>query len=310
MPALLGPLALGRPLAGLLALAVLAGCGRAAPPPQPRYHLGEPYRAGPLWAYPREEFVLDQSGIAALLPRRTGTTVPLTANGERREDGMFAAHPTLQLPAIVIVTNLENGRFLRLRVNDRGPQQAGRIIAVAPRAAALLGATGPFQARVVIDAAASRAAIEGLAGQGAALPIASAPVGEVGREALAPPPGARGVGAAPPQAVRPAARTLAVAPASVARPPERLPEQVAQGPARPGQLWIEAGTYFRRDFAQREAGRISLGRVEPLGVAGGPRGRQQQFRVRAGPFRNLAEADSALARAIQTGLTEVRLVVE
>lgn len=309
-------LPVGRLLAGLLALAVLAGCARPGPPPQPRYHLGEPYRAGLLWAYPREDFALDQTGVAALLPRRAGTTAPLTSNGERREDGIFAAHPTLQLPAIVTVTNLENGRMLRLRVNDRGPPQAGRIIAVAPRAATLLGAAGPFQARVVIDAAASRAAIEGLSGQAAALPIAAAPVGEVGREALAPPPGARG--ATTPQPRRPASAAIPAAPSAplsgafpaAARPPERLPEQVVQGFARPGQLWIEAGTYFRRDFAEREAGRLSLGRVEPLGVSGGPRGRQQQFRVRAGPFRSVAEADGALARGIQSGLTELRLVVE
>jgi rare lipoprotein A len=297
-----------RVFAGLLALAVLASCARPAPPPQqPRYHLGEPYRAGPLWAYPREDFALDEMGVAALLPRRSGTNPPLTVNGERQEDGLFAAHPTLQLPAVVTVTNLENGRALRVRVNDRGPAEAGRIIAIAPRAAALLGAAGPFQARVVIDAAASRAAIEGLTGQGPALPITAAPVGEVGREALAPPPGARGLNPAPARVTRPAPTP---APATTVRPPERLPEQVVQGPARPGQLWIEAGTYFRRDFAEREAGRISLGRVEPLGVSGGPRGRQQQFRVRAGPFRSVAEADAALARAIQSGLAELRLVVE
>jgi len=83
-----------------------------------------------------------------------------------------------------------------------------------------------------------------------------------------------------------------------------------QGPARPGLLWIEAGTYFRRDFAAREAARLGQGRVEMLG-APGPRGRSQpQFRVRGGPYRSLAEADAALGRAIGAGLTELRLVVE
>lgn len=297
---------MGRALAGFLALAVLAGCGRAPPPTEARYHLGEPWRQGPLWAYPREDFALDQTGIASLLPRRAGAT--LTANGERREDGMFAAHPTLQLPAIVTVTNLENGRALRLRVNDRGPAEPGRVIAVAPRAAALLGAAGPFQARVVIDAEASRAAIAGLAGQAEALPVAAAPVGEVGREALAPPPGARGLATAAPRPARPAVQTVAAQ--ATARPPERLPEQVVQGAPRPGLLWIEAGTYFNRQLAAREAARLSGGRVEPLGVAGGPRGRQQQFRVRTGPYRSLAEADAAMARAIAVGLTELRLVVD
>lgn len=292
-----------RALTGLLVLALLAGCSPPQPPAEPRFHLGEPYRIGPLWAYPREDFALDEAGIAAILPRRTG----LTANGERREDGMFAAHPSLQLPAIVTVTNLENGRSVRLRVHDRGPDQPGRILAVTPRAALLLGAAGPFQARVVIDAEASRAAIVGLAGQGEAMPIRTAPVGEVEREALAPPPGARGAAEAAP---RPARTEAAAITPIAARPPERLPEQVVQGPARPGWIWIEAGTYFRRDLAQREAARLSKGRVEALGVAGGPRGRQQQFRVRAGPYRGVAEADAALARAIATGLTELRLVVE
>jgi rare lipoprotein A len=180
---------------------------------------------------------------------------------------------------------------------------------VAPRAATLLGATGPFRARVVMDAPASRAAIEGLAGQAAALPIAAAPVAAVGREVLAPPPGAQigvQVGATRP-AVR---RVLAEAAPAAPRPPERLPEQVTQGPARPGLLWLEAGTYFRRDFAAREAARLPAGRVEALGVSGGPRGRQQQYRVRAGPFRSIAEADAALARGIMGGLAELRLAVD
>ena len=50
-----------------------------------------------------------------------------------------AAHPTLPLPSRVRVTNLENGRQLVLRVNDRGPFIDGRLIDVSRRAAQLLG---------------------------------------------------------------------------------------------------------------------------------------------------------------------------
>ncbi|MDB5415661.1 MAG: sporulation and cell division repeat protein [Rubritepida sp.] len=281
----------------LLAALLLASCSQTpAPTPQPRYYLGEPYRAGGLWSYPREEFGLDESGIAAILPPRAG----LTANGEAADpQGMLAAHRTLQLPAIVTVTNLDNGRSLRLRVHDRGPDMAGRIIGVSRRAATLLGASGPFRARIVLDGQASRGAIDGLAGQ-SVLPIQTAPVGRVDRESLAPPPGARGgtgPAATPSRAAAESAR--------VAREPERLPEQVMQGYANPGRIWLEAGQFFRRDLAQAQAARIG-GQAEPFG----PGGRQQQWRVRAGPYGSIAEADAALARALAGGQPDLRLAVE
>ena len=50
-----------------------------------------------------------------------------------------AAHKTLPLPCVVKVTNLANGKSLKMRVNDRGPFIPRRIIDVTPRAAAKLG---------------------------------------------------------------------------------------------------------------------------------------------------------------------------
>ncbi len=52
---------------------------------------------------------------------------------------VIAAHKTLPLPCVVKVTNLENGKSVKLRVNDRGPFIEGRIIDVSPRAANKLG---------------------------------------------------------------------------------------------------------------------------------------------------------------------------
>lgn len=49
------------------------------------------------------------------------------------------AHKTLPLPCIVQVTNLSNGRHLKVRLNDRGPFIPGRIIDLTPRAAKKLG---------------------------------------------------------------------------------------------------------------------------------------------------------------------------
>lgn len=48
---------------------------------------------------------------------------------------IIAAHKTLPLPSRVRVTNLDNGKSLKMRVNDRGPFIPGRIIDLSPRAA-------------------------------------------------------------------------------------------------------------------------------------------------------------------------------
>ena len=52
---------------------------------------------------------------------------------------LTGAHKTLPLPCLVKVTNLENGKTLKVRINDRGPFIPGRILDVTPRAAKKLG---------------------------------------------------------------------------------------------------------------------------------------------------------------------------
>ncbi|MGA2894075.1 MAG: septal ring lytic transglycosylase RlpA family protein [Xanthobacteraceae bacterium] len=84
-----------------------------------------------------------------------------TANGEIFDaESISAAHPTLPLPSYVRVTNLNNGHSLIVRVNDRGPYAANRIIDVSKRAAHLLGFTARGTALVRVEYV-GRAAIEG-----------------------------------------------------------------------------------------------------------------------------------------------------
>lgn len=61
------------------------------------------------------------------------------------------AHKTLPLPCRVKVTNLENGKSVKMRLNDRGPFVAGRIIDVTPRAASKLGFKEDGLARVRVE---------------------------------------------------------------------------------------------------------------------------------------------------------------
>ena len=138
---------------------MLAGCQRAPPPPSPAPHyvLGQGWQgAQGVWFYPAERFTLDQTGLAEVDERGHA---PLTANGEAYDPtALAAAHQTLQLPAIAMVTNLQTGRQILLRVNDRGPAAPGRILSLTPRAALLLGVgpDGVAQVRVQVQDLPSR----------------------------------------------------------------------------------------------------------------------------------------------------------
>jgi len=76
-----------------------------------------------------------------------------TSLGEKvKPFALSAAHKTLPIPCRVKVSNLENGKSVKLRVNDRGPFIPGRIIDVTPRAAGKLGfkKQGLIQVRVEV----------------------------------------------------------------------------------------------------------------------------------------------------------------
>ena len=117
---------------------------------KPHYKLGSPYQVNHVWHYPSYDPNYDRTGVASWYgPAFHGRP---TANGERFDmNGVTAAHPTLPLPSRVRVTNLENGRQLELRVNDRGPFVNGRIIDLSRRAAQLLGFKSQGLAKVRVQ---------------------------------------------------------------------------------------------------------------------------------------------------------------
>ncbi len=271
--------------------------------------MGEPYVLGAVWSYPREDFGLDETGVA-VVSSWVGSG-QYTANGEVRDPRrLTGAHRTLQLPAIVTVTNLENGREIRIRVNDRGPDEVGRILGLSPRAAQLLGIPpdGAARVRLRVDAGPSRAlAADMRAPEDGGLAMTAAPRVAVMTEALAPLPGARDLLRIRALATRPMQRGGETLAPSIELPPDPLPEVVTQGHAEPGRLVVEAGTFFRRDLAQRQAAGLArlAARVEPFGT-----GRQPQYRVRMGPFADIAAADRAVAAVLAAGLPEVRLLID
>jgi rare lipoprotein A len=76
-----------------------------------------------------------------------------TASGEPQDTAaLTAAHPVLPMHTCVRVENLENGRSVVVRVNDRGPFVDGRVIDLTPGAARALGILAAGIARVRLRA--------------------------------------------------------------------------------------------------------------------------------------------------------------
>jgi rare lipoprotein A len=136
---------------GLALTAAACGSSRGIPGPTGtpyRAHIvGQPYLINGRTYTPREDFDYDRTGTASWYGsdfhgRRT-------ANGETYDmNALTAAHTTLPMPTIVRVTNLDNGRSVVVRINDRGPFVEDRIIDMSRAGARELGFEGRGLARV------------------------------------------------------------------------------------------------------------------------------------------------------------------
>jgi peptidoglycan lytic transglycosylase len=298
-------------LALLALLAGLAACAGNGPGPSGQgaghgmFKIGQPYEIDGTWYYPAQDWSYNETGIASWYGKEFDGKY--TANGEVFDlNALTAAHRTLPMPSIVQVTNLENGRSIELRVNDRGPYARGRIIDVSRRAAQLLGfeAQGTAKVRVKIlvpeTIAAESAAQRGVA-VASADPARAVPVTPVVTRPLTPAPGVQVASTAP--APAPPPRQLAAAPA-----PAPPPDRIVVMPVKPTQIFIQAGAYAVAGNAMKVKSRLAaLGAVE---VTGAHVNGIDLYRVRLGPIGSVDEADKLLDRVIGTGLTEARIIVD
>lgn len=84
-----------------------------------------------------------ESGIASVYSGKSDEGGSRASNGERIDPrALTAAHRTLPFNSIVKVTNKINGRFVVVRINDRGPWRRGRIIDLTPAGARQIGMNG------------------------------------------------------------------------------------------------------------------------------------------------------------------------
>ncbi len=292
---------------------------REVAPPVPdrapgAYKLGRPYQIGKAWYYPKTDYDYNETGIASWYG--PGFHGKATANGEAfDQNALTAAHRTLPMPSMVRVTNLENGRSIKVRINDRGPFKNGRIIDLSRRAADLLGfrRQGTAKVRVEIVNDESRAlAAAALTEDSAATAPDAAPRTPVEIDNLA-----RGAGDTAPatrSATPAASQTALAAPQAVraeVRPSLVIPEPdgiVTTVPVQPGQIYVQAGSFTQIANANRLRARLAkLGRAQ---IAQAMIDRRRFFRVRFGPMSSVDAADRLLATLIDNGHNDARVVVE
>lgn len=339
-------------LFSLVALAVLlAACGGPGSYPAGggslrsgvgHYRVGAPYEINGVWYYPTVNYTYDETGVASWYGQQFNGRS--TANGEIFDlNQLTAAHRTLQLPCVVEVTNLDNGRSLRLRVNDRGPFARDRILDVSRRAAQLLGFEGSGTAHVrvrilkddsirVAEAAMRNDTHGGYTAEAmnVAATRAIAAREPVTAPPAAPPPPPTAVALAQPApSVRPAPVSAAAPPMRPAPPSETVferarsamispaaaeplplaPEPIRLSPRRPsGHIYIQAGSFAVVENARRVRARIApLGSVEVLesSVRGA-----SIYRVRIGPVATIKEADKLLIEVIGSGYPGARIVMD
>ncbi|HEY5047625.1 MAG TPA: septal ring lytic transglycosylase RlpA family protein [Rhizomicrobium sp.] len=271
------------------------------------YKVGIPYQIDGTWYYPREQPDYDETGIASWY----GVSFHgrQTANGEVYDlNALTAAHRTLPMPVNVRVTNLDNGRSIILRVNDRGPYARGRIIDVSAHAAELLGFYGAGTAKVRVTFVSRAPLPNGTMPSDTPVAIATAlpaaPTGEVRMASLNPVPGVA-VMASAPVAAGPVAEASSLDPLPAGQPTGQVTEVAVPAATN---IYVQAGAFGMRTNAERLKDRLAA--AGNLFVSSIDRKGQRLYRVRIGPFDDVSEADAALARLVGLGNNDARIVVD
>lgn len=137
----------------------VVGFGEPVPKGGGVYRIGKPYTVAGKTYVPEEDTNYRAEGMASWYGDDFHGRQ--TANGEVFDmTSLTAAHPTLPMPSYARVTNLANGKSLIVRINDRGPYHADRLIDVSNKAADLLEFKGSGVARVRVEYV-GRAPLEG-----------------------------------------------------------------------------------------------------------------------------------------------------
>ncbi len=292
------------------------------------YKVGQPYQINGNWYYPEESFTYDEVGVASWYG--PGFDGELTANGEiYDQNALTAAHPTLQMPSLVRVLNLENGRSVVVRINDRGPFAHDRIIDLSHRAADLLGFLEQGTARVRVQVLTQESyAITVEARGGADGPIVAArpregvQVAALTTPARAPAGPPTAAAASTPIAIAPTAIAPATPIVAAAPPAPRTAANPVQDTAvgvttsnQPTALetvadrgfFVQAGAFSVYDNASRLRDRLAplaTTTIAPLTRSDG----STLYLVQLGPIETESLADRVLSQVVDRGQSDAHII--
>jgi rare lipoprotein A len=326
-------------LAGLvLAVGCVAACGTrhggssggSSVPSQGSYKVGKPYTIEGRTYVPQEEFNHVETGVASWYgPGFHGKS---TANGERYDQqDHTAAHRTLQMPAIVRVTNLDNGRSTVVRINDRGPYAQNRVIDLSRAAATELDMIGRGTARVRLDQLTTESLIVKEVALGGGGPTEQHQAlaqhasgnrpGPVTAVAIAQPPRL-----APTPVSAPAPASVLVEPAQPVMSPALasggqnratiasiaagVPPAAAPVPSAGGSsgFYVQTGAFSTMDNAERQRGLVrsyGISEISPASAGG-----REVYRVRLGPYTTPDAAGIVADRLKRSGYGDARVVAD
>lgn len=277
------------------------------------YKVGNPYRINTVWYRPRVDYDYKETGIASWYGSKFHGRP--TANGEIYDmNALTAAHRTLPMPSYVRVINLENGRSINLKVNDRGPFAHNRIIDVSRRGAQLLGfyMKGTARVRVEILANESRALANRLIGRAkfaavdTPITVTRLPKPTVSSEALPPPPGASVTSPPAETAALPAPPDNRAVAATASLEPKL--GVVTMQPVQSTRLFVQAGAFSVYENANRV--RAVLNTLGPIKISQVLVDGKDLYRVRVGPLNSVVQADQMLEWVIQRGYANSRIIVD
>ena len=259
--------------------------------PKGYFKVGSSYRIKGQRYTPRETYNFTQTGMASWYgPNFHGK---MTANGEIFDKyELTAAHKTLQMPSIVRVTNLENGRSIIVRVNDRGPFSKGRIIDLSERAAEMLDFKHKGVAKVKIQV----------------LPEESRKVASLAKSGKA----TRGLevalnekGVTPKPTEQRQQKPIMTASAAQPMPNTNAPPRPL---TKPNKIYVQAGSFNNVVKARALAEQLrSVGtaRIQTATING-----SQYYRVQFGPVQNQAAADQIATKLASANIGEPILIRE
>jgi rare lipoprotein A len=207
--------------------------------------------------------------------------------------GMTAAHKTLPLPAYVRVTNLQNGRSIVVRVNDRGPFVGNRIIDLSYTAAAKLDMLRNGTAMVEVRSLEPSSESTPLTAPTVA-PLSTSPITAAAE-------------------ARPPISPAPISPApSTSPPPEAVSDagSAASTVPVPRALFIQAGAFSDPQNAARLTQKLRGGGYGNVFVRDNQIAGRRMYRVRIGPVPSVAEFDRIVAALERVGIDDAHLALD